>query len=96
MSKLIEDYYLMIKEKEGISFEECKKICTAPFLMTKEVMSKNIFVSIRLKYFGIFQISNARIKNHLNYLVTNKSEDDHYKNKIETLTKHLENETRSN
>lgn len=63
---LMKEFYE--KEKEnypGISFEQFKEICFAPWRFTKHEMESGKLPSIRLKYFGTFQVYPGRAKSML-------------------------------
>jgi len=72
--EVIEEFYREEGHKFGISLEECKLICTAPFKLIKEVMSRGLLRDIRLQYFGVFEVSGSRVKYNL------KSLEESYKN----------------
>lgn len=72
--EVIEQFYQEEGYKFGISLEECKLICTAPFKLIKEVMSRGLLRDIRLQYFGVFEVSGSRVKYNL------KSLEESYKN----------------
>lgn len=72
--EVIEQFYQEEGYKYGISLEECKLICTAPFKLVKEVMSRGLLRNIRLQYFGVFEVSGSRVKYNL------KSLEENYKN----------------
>lgn len=67
---MIEEFYETIKDKHNISLEECKLICNSPFKLVKEILNKGYLLPIRLKYFGIFAVSQIRLK----YSIKKKNE----------------------
>lgn len=60
---LIEQYYEKIKENyPDLSFDELKKIVSAPFSFLKQEMASPELPTIRLKYFGTFVVYEGRAK----------------------------------
>lgn len=85
----VEEYWEEVKDQYDVSFEEFKIICRSPFKFVKEVMSSGILKNIRLKYFGVFEVSKSRVnyckkslqKNYDKGLVSKK----HYNKRMEIL-----------
>jgi hypothetical protein len=89
MNSLIEEFHSLYGEELDVTLEECALICTAPFKLVKEVLSKSLFKSIRLQYFGVFEVSSSRVKYSKqslseSYAKGNISEEK-YKNRLKTL-----------
>ena len=88
--EVIEQFYQEEGYKFGISLEECKLICTAPFKLVKEVMSRGLLRDIRLQYFGVFEVSGSRVKYNLKSLEESYSNgtisEERYNKRKEILT----------
>lgn len=65
---LIEEFYKEEGYKYDISIEECKLVCSAPFKIIKEVLSRGLLKNIRLQYFATFEVSSSRVKYNLKSL----------------------------
>lgn len=67
--ELIREFYEKEKHKyPGVTLEEFKEIIHTPWLYTKKQMESGELPTIRLKYFGTFQVYPGRAKNMLNNL----------------------------
>lgn len=62
MNDLIEEFYNVEGKNYDISLEECNLICGSPFKFIKEILNRGLLKSIRLQYFGVFEISQNKIK----------------------------------
>jgi|TARA_R110000744_G_scaffold69536_3_gene141119 nucleoid DNA-binding protein len=63
---LIEEFYLQERDKyPGVSLEEFKDIITSPWQYVKQEMETSELPTIRLKYFGTFQVYEGRARNML-------------------------------
>ena len=63
---LLEEFYQEIKEDfPEVSFEQVKEICFGPWRFLKDEMESGNLSSVRLKYFGTFQVYPGRAKNML-------------------------------
>lgn len=58
----VEEYYEIVKDQYDIDLNHFKLICTAPFKLLKEVMSKGFLKNIRFQYFGTFEVSKGRVE----------------------------------
>lgn len=66
--EVIEQFYQEEGNKFGITLEECKLVCNAPFKLIKEVMSRGLLKNIRLQYFATFEVSGSRVNYNLKSL----------------------------
>ena len=67
--ELIEEFYEREKDKyPGISLDEFKAVCYAPWDMTRRAMESGELETVRLKYFGTFQVYPKRAEQMLNNL----------------------------
>lgn len=57
----IEEYYNLVKGDYDLSYEEFKTICNTPFAFIKDLSFK-VLRDIRFKYFGVFKVSNSKVK----------------------------------
>lgn len=63
---LLEEFYQEIEEDfPNVSFEQVKEICFGPWRFLKDEMESGNLASVRLKYFGTFQVYPGRAKNML-------------------------------
>ena len=63
---LMKEFYDREKEKyPTLSFEQFKEICFGPWRFVKHEMESGKLPSIRLKYFGTFQVYPGRAKSML-------------------------------
>lgn len=59
--ELQEEYYKEITDKyPGLTLEECKEICTAPWRFLKQEVESGELPEVRFKYFGTFQVYQGR------------------------------------
>ncbi len=73
--ELVEEFYEKNKEKfPGLSFEQVKEICYAPFIMTRKEMESGSLATIRLKYFGTFLVYPKRVAAALRVMEKNFKE----------------------
>lgn len=61
-TNLIEEFYNTVGKEHDLTLEECKLVCTSPFKLVKEVLSRGLLKDIRLQYFGVFEVVPARVK----------------------------------
>lgn len=67
--KLQEEFYQQIREDyPDLTLEQVKDICNSPWLFLKRKMESGDLPTMRLKYFGTFQVYQGRAKNMLNSL----------------------------
>ena len=67
--ELIAEFYEKEKDKyPGLTLEQFKDICQNPWRYTKREMESGELPTIRLKYFGTFQVYQGRAKNMLENL----------------------------
>ncbi len=59
----IEEYYKEVSQQyPGLTLAQFNDICKYPFKFVKEVMSSGDLKDIRLKYFGVFEVSSSKVK----------------------------------
>jgi nucleoid DNA-binding protein len=58
----VEEYWNMVEDQYDITFEEFKRVCISPFRFIKNSMASGILKNIRIKYFGVFRVSERRVK----------------------------------
>lgn len=64
---LIEEFFLKERSKyPNLTLEDFREICTSPWRMLRKEMEAGNLTSVRLKYFGIFQVLPGRAKHLLN------------------------------
>ena len=64
--QLMSEFYDKIQEGiPGVSFEQLKDICFGPWRFVKDEMESGNLTTIRLKYFGTFQVYQGRAENML-------------------------------
>lgn len=61
MNALIQKFHKTHPKASNLSKEECELVCSSAFRMIKETIEAGIFTNIRLKYFGLIQVSKPRI-----------------------------------
>lgn len=67
--KLIAEFHKLNKDKyPDIDLEQAKEICNGPWKFIKQEMESGELPTIRLKYFGTFQVYQGRAKNMLDKL----------------------------
>jgi len=65
-NELIEDFYKEEKEKyPELTIEQVKEICFGPWRFLKKEMESGDLPTVRLKYFGTFQVYEGRARNML-------------------------------
>lgn len=98
--QLMEEFHSTVKnEFPNIDFEQLKDICFGPWRFLKDEMESGNLPTVRLKYFGTFQVYPGRCNNML-YHLKNKFEKgliteefyNKYKTMIENRLKNLEDE----
>ena len=72
---LIEQFHKEEGSKYDITLEECKLICSSPFKLIKEVLSRGLLKNIRLQYFGTFEVLGRRVHYSLQSLERNYQEN---------------------
>lgn len=66
---LIKEFYDNYKnDYPDLNIDDFKEICISPWQFIAKTMQSGELDSIRLKYFGIFQVLKGRAKNMLNNL----------------------------
>lgn len=93
---LIKEFYDNYKnDYPDLDINDFKDICTSPWQFISKIMQSGELDSIRLKYFGIFQVLKGRAKNMLNNLdkkLENKQINNKQYNQYKSiLTKYLKN-----
>jgi len=59
----IEEYYNEVKDLyPDITLAQFSDICRTPFKFVKQVISSGTLENIRLQYFGVFEVSDSRVK----------------------------------
>lgn len=67
--ELMEEFYSTVKDEfPDVDFEQLKDICFGPWRFVKQEMESGELPSIRLKYFGTFQVYPGRCNNMLYHL----------------------------
>lgn len=91
---LLEEFYKEEGHKFDITLEECSLICSSPFKLTKEVLSRGLLKNIRLQYLGVFEVMAGRVQYSLKSLEKNYSEskisEKRYKERKEVLSNYEE------
>lgn len=64
MSKLIEEFYNQSEFKDSLTLEQMKEICKSPFLFLKSAMASGELKDIRFQYFGVFEVSEYKVKHN--------------------------------
>ena len=72
----IKEYYEEVKDQYDIDLVHFEKICRAPFLFVKGVMSSGLLMDIRLQYFGVFKVSKSKLKYYKKNLIEKFSRGD--------------------
>jgi len=96
--ELIEEFYELNKDKyPGLSLEQFKEICHAPWRYMKHEIESGELSEIRLKYFGVFRVYPGRAEKMLENLKTRFSkqqiEPKEYFRLKEMLEKFLKDES---
>lgn len=85
----IEEYYEHVKDDYDIPFEEFRLICNTPFKFIKNLANNNVLRDFRLKYFGVFKVSDAKVKYYKKNLLQSYKEGNisqkYYEQKIKTI-----------
>lgn len=91
----IEEFYEHVKDDYGISFEEFKLICNTPFRFIKDLSNNNVLRDFRLKYFGVFKVSESKVKHYKKNLLLSYQNgtisERYYKQKIKTIKEYEDN-----
>lgn len=87
--QLMSEFYDNIKEAiPGVTFKQIKDICFGPWRFVEDEMESGNLTSIRLKYFGTFQVYRGRAENML-YNLDKRLEENRisldYYNKYKTM-----------
>lgn len=62
-NQLVASYFEKIKDKyPGLSYDQVKEIVLYPWFFLKDNMENGLFESVRLKYFGEFNVPLCRAK----------------------------------
>jgi len=78
-----------------IPFEEFRLICNTPFRFIKNLANNDVLRDFRLKYFGIFKVSESKVRYYKKSLL--KSYEDgnitqkYYERKIKTIEEYENN-----
>ena len=90
----VEQYWEEVKDQYDISFDEFKEVCKTPFKFVKEIISSGVLKNIRLKYFGVFEVSKSRVTFSKKTLEKNYSRgvisEEKYSKKLKTLNSYAE------
>lgn len=91
---LIKDFYESIKEDyPDLTLKQVRDACHAPWKYTRKNMASGELPSIRLKYFGIFQVYEGRAKEMLRIIKERKDKEiiskERYEELKQMITKYL-------
>ena len=96
--QLLEKFYQEVSSKyPDVDFEQIKEVCFGPWRFLKDEMESGNLTTVRLKYFGTFQVYEGRARNMLYNLKVkfenNKIDEVYYmkyKTMIENYLKRLD------
>lgn len=93
---LIEEYFQQIKTKyPWLSFEECMRICRAPFLFFRKQMESPDFPLVHVKYFGKFVVWPGNAKKIIDlmgiFLRSGRVTQEQYDERTKDLKAYIQN-----
>ena len=80
---IIEAYFREEGHKYGLDFGQFKIVCLTPFKFMKKVMNTGKMKHVRLKYFGIFYVSQARVNFYKELIEQKRIKDEKSKSESE-------------